>query len=219
MRLRRKPWITEAIHAYDDILFLNIPTALKGKWNLQFKQNKNPLHVEFGTGKGQFISGIAARNPEINYIGMEVQEGVIYYAAKKVSEMESPIENVRLILGDVSQVEDIFSPGEIDCIYLNFSDPWPKARHAKRRLTYRLFLDKYEIILKKGGEIRFKTDNKELFDFSLGEFKERGWTLSQVTYDLHSHPVEGDVETEYEEKFSRKGNSICRLVATRPVRK
>lgn len=219
MRLRRKPWITEAIHAYSDILFLNMPVDCKGKWNLRFTQNKNPLHVEFGTGKGKFISAMAEKNPDVNYIGVEVQEGVIYYAAKKVSEMEPPIENVRLILGDVSQVGDIFSPGEIDCIYLNFSDPWPKARHAKRRLTYRLFLDRYEMLLKEGGEVRFKTDNRDLFDFSLAEFKERGWLLSQITYDLHSHPVEGDVETEYEEKFSRKGHPLCRLVATRPIRK
>ena len=118
----------------------------------------------------------------------------------------------------MKHIQDIFARGEVSVIYLNFSDPWPKARHAKRRLTYREFLKKYEWILKEGGEIRFKTDNKDLFDFSLAEFKEMGWKISFITYDLHREPVKGDVETEYEEKFSRKGNLVCRLVATRPIR-
>lgn len=218
MRLRRKPWIDEAIKDYTDILYMEEPTRLKGKWNNLFPEPENPIHVEFGTGKGRFISRMASVHPDINYIGMEVQEGVIYYAAKKTAEMDPPVANVRLILGDVKHIQDIFARGEVSVIYLNFSDPWPKARHAKRRLTYREFLKKYEWILKKGGEIRFKTDNKDLFDFSLAEFKEMGWKISFITYDLHRKPVKGDVETEYEEKFSRKGNLVCRLVATRPIR-
>ena len=218
MRLRRKPWIDEAIKGYTDILYLEVPTRLKGKWNTLFPEPENPIHVEFGTGKGRFISRMASVHPDINYIGMEVQEGVIYYAAKKTAEMDPPVANVRLILGDVKHIQDIFARGEVSVIYLNFSDPWPKARHAKRRLTYREFLKKYEWILKEGGEIRFKTDNKDLFDFSLAEFKEMGWKISFITYDLHREPVKGDVETEYEEKFSRKGNLVCRLVATRPIR-
>ena len=218
MRLRRKPWIDEAIKDYTDILYMEEPTRLKGKWKTLFPEPENPIHVEFGTGKGRFISRMASVHPDINYIGMEVQEGVIYYAAKKTAEMDPPVANVRLILGDVKHIQDIFARGEVSVIYLNFSDPWPKARHAKRRLTYREFLKKYEWILKKGGEIRFKTDNKDLFDFSLAEFKEMGWKISFITYDLHRKPVKGDVETEYEEKFSRKGNLVCRLVATRPIR-
>ena len=217
MRLRRKPWIDEAIKDYTDILYMEEPTRLKGKWNTLFPEPENPIHV-FGTGKGRFISRMASVHPDINYIGMEVQEGVIYYAAKKTAEMDPPVANVRLILGDVKHIQDIFAQGEVSVIYLNFSDPWPKARHAKRRLTYREFLKKYEWILKEGGEIRFKTDNKDLFDFSLAEFKEMGWKISFITYDLHREPVKGDVETEYEEKFSRKGNLVCRLVATRPIR-
>ena len=216
MRLRRKPWIEEAIKNYTSILFMEEPTDMKGKWRSQFPKSDQPLHVEFGTGKGQFISGMAAIHPDVNYIGMEVQEGVIYYAAQKVAEKDPPISNVRLILGDVSEILNIFDEGEVDVIYLNFSDPWPKKRHAKRRLTYRDFLKRYAVILKEGGEIRFKTDNKDLFDFSLEEFRAMGWELSDVTYDLHAAPVAGDVETEYEEKFSRKGNLICRLVARRP---
>ena len=125
MRLRRKPWIDEAIKEYTDILYLEEPTDQKGKW-----RSENELHVEFGTGKGQFISGMAAIHPQVNFIGMEVQEGVIYYAAKKTAEKEPPLTNVRLILGDVSEILNIFGEGEVDVIYLNFSDPWPKKRHA-----------------------------------------------------------------------------------------
>ena len=159
MRLRRKPWIDEAIKDYTDILYLEEPTRLKGKWNTLFPEPENPIHVEFGTGKGRFISRMASVHPDINYIGMEVQEGVIYYAAKKTAEMDPPVANVRLILGDVKHIQDIFARGEVSVIYLNFSDPWPKARHAKRRLTYREFLKKYEWILKEGGEIRVWVGN------------------------------------------------------------
>lgn len=217
MRLRRKPWIEEAIKEYEGLLYLDEPTTLKGKWRHIFPKENQPLHVEFGTGKGQFISRMADLHRDVNYIGMEVQEGVIYYAAKKTASIEPPLDNVHLILGDVNHIEDIFAPGEVDMIYLNFSDPWPKKRHMKRRLTYRDFLRKYALILSEGGEIHFKTDNKELFDFSIEEFHAMGWILSDVTYNLHEQPVEGEVETEYEEKFSRKGNLVCRLVATRPV--
>lgn len=216
MRLRKKPWIEEAIKEYKDFLFLETPKDKRGVWSKCFKNNENPLHVEFGTGKGRFILGMSLNNPEINFVGMEKQEGVIYYAGKKIAESETEINNVRLILGDVSEIEEVFGKEEVDCIYLNFSDPWPKKRHFKRRLTYRDFLNRYKKILKKDGKIVFKTDNRGLFDFSLDEFKEMGWILSDVTYDLHSNPVEGDVETEYEEKFSRKGNTVCRLVARRP---
>ena len=159
MRLRRKPWIDEAIKDYTDILYMEEPTRLKGKWNTLFPEPENPIHVEFGTGKGRFISRMASVHPDINYIGMEVQEGVIYYAAKKTAEMDPPVANVRLILGDVKHIQDIFARGEVSVIYLNFSDPWPKARHAKRRLTYREFLKKYEWILKEGGEIRVWVGN------------------------------------------------------------
>lgn len=149
MRLRRKLWIDEAIKDYTDILYMEEPTRLKGKWNTLFPEPENPIHVEFGTGKGRFISRMASVHPDINYIGMEVQEGVIYYAAKKTAEMDPPVANVRLILGDVKHIQDIFAQGEVSVIYLNFSDPWPKARHAKRRLTYREFLKNMNGYLKK----------------------------------------------------------------------
>jgi len=216
MRLRRKPWIDEAILEYKDLIDFELPAENKGRWGEVFPES-HPLHVEFGTGKGQFISCMAERHRDVNYVGMELQKGVIYYAAKKVKAIEPPLDNVRLILGDVSGIEDIFAPGEVDVIYLNFSDPWPKARHAKRRLTHRNFLRRYAVILKDDGEIRFKTDNRALFDFSLDEFREAGWRLSDVTFDLHAEPAVDDVETEYEEKFSRKGNSVCRLTAKKPI--
>lgn len=216
MRLRRKPWIEEAIKQYRSVLYLEAPTELKGRWREQFPHPEQPLFLEFGTGKGQFISQMADHLRDVNFIGMERQEGVIYYAAKKLFDAEPPITNARLILGDVSEMLDIFAPGEVDGIYLNFSDPWPKARHAKRRLTHRSFLEKYALLLKPEGSLYFKTDNRDLFDFSIEELTSLGWQLSDVTYDLHSAPVEGDVETEYEEKFSRKGNKVCRLAAKRP---
>jgi tRNA (guanine-N7-)-methyltransferase len=215
MRLRRKPWIDEAIQDYVSFLYLEPPVENKGHWEDVFPK-KQPLHVEFGTGKGQFISRMADQHRDINYIGMERQEGVIYYAAKKTADIEPELDNVRLILGDVSNIDALFAPHEVDVIYLNFSDPWPKKRHAKRRLTHRSFLQKYAAILKKDGEIRFKTDNKDLFDFSIEEFREMKWKLTDVTYDLHADPVPGDAMTEYEEKFSKRGNRICRLVAHIP---
>lgn len=217
MRLRKKPWIEEAIKEYQSVLYLEVPTELKGRWREAFPAPKQPLFLEFGTGKGQFISRMADNFRNVNFIGMERQEGVIYYAAKKLFDTRPPITNAKLILGDVSRMLDIFAPGEVDGIYLNFSDPWPKARHAKRRLTHRAFLEKYAILLKSGGFLYFKTDNRPLFDFSIEELTALGWQLSDVTYDLHSAPVDGDVETEYEEKFSRKGNRVCRLAAKRPM--
>lgn len=219
MRLRRKPWIDQAIQDYTPFLYMEIPRQNKGHWN-EIYPKRQPLHVEFGSGKGQFISRMAEMHRDINYVGMERQKGVIYYTAKKCAAVDDPpLDNVRLILGDVSDIEEIFAPHEVDVIYLNFSDPWPKNRHAKRRLTYRAFLDKYASILKPGGELRFKTDNRPLFDFSIKEFQDRGWHLTDVTYDLHQHPVSGDAETEYEEKFSRKGNHICRLVVHLPLKR
>ena len=210
MRLRRKPWIEEAIKNYTSILFLEEPTDMKGKWETQFPRPEQPLHVEFGTGKGQFISGMAALHPDVNYIGMEVQEGVIYYAAQKTAEKDPPVDNVRLILGDVSEILNIFDEGEVDVIYLNFSDPWPKKRHAKRRLTHVGFLEKYRRLLKKPGELHFKTDNRPLFDFSLEQFEEAGLRVQDVSYDLHAENRSDNIMTEYERKFSGFGEKINR---------
>lgn len=216
MRLRRKPWIDEAIQNFKNFLFLQPPEGISGHWRELFPDGSRPLHVEIGTGKGQFITRMAAMHPDINYVGIEREAGVLYYAGKKVAEAESPLPNVRLLLIDAEELETLFAPGEVDCFYLNFSDPWPKNRHYKRRLTYRGYLAQYAKILKKDGEVRFKTDNRGLFAFSIQEFAEMKWRFLNVTLDLHAHPVEGDAQTEYEEKFSRKGNRICRLAAMSP---
>lgn len=213
MRLRRKPWIDEAIHDYDAYVMLENHGVYKGKWREWFSRPEKPLHIELGTGKGRFIAGMAEAIPEVNFIGMEVQLGVLYYAAQKLYEQEA--SNAKVMLFDIAGIEDIIAPGEVDRFYINFCDPWPKARHAKRRLTYRTFLERYARLLGEQGEIHFKTDNEGLFLFSLEEFKECGWTLKNVSYDLHKTDL-FNVQTEYEEKFSAKGQPIFRLEAIKP---
>lgn len=215
MRLRRKPWIDEAIKEYDSFVHLSGAEQFKGKWNTLFPNPQAPLWVELGTGKGNFISQMAALHGEVNFIGIEIQVGVLYYACKKCAEAE--VTNVQFLKFDVSRIEDIFAPGEVDRFFINFCDPWPKARHAKRRLTYRLFLDRYARLLKEGGAVCFKSDNAGLFDFTLEEFKERQWQLSEVTYDLHHSDIQNEVQTEYEARFSAKGQPIFHCFAVRPT--
>lgn len=164
-----------------------------------------PLHVEIGTGKGQFIARMAAMHPEINYIGIEREAGVLYYAGKKVAESDPHLSNVRLLLIDAEELSALFAPGEVDCFYLNFSDPWPKKRHYKRRLTYRGYLAQYAKLLKQDGEVRFKTDNTGLFAFSIDEFSDMHWRFLNVTFDLHAHPVEGDAQTEMKRSSAERG--------------
>lgn len=214
MRLRRKPWIDDAIKEYDSFLHLQGCEENKGKWRSLFENPKAPLWVELGTGKGSFISQMAQIHENVNFIGIEIQIGVIYYAGKKCADAE--LKNVHLLRFDVARLEDIFAPGEVDRFFINFCDPWPKKRHAKRRLTYRLFLDRYARLLTNNGQIYFKSDNAGLFDFTLGEFEARQWPLSEVTYDLHHSSIENEAMTEYEAKFSAKGQPIFRCVASRP---
>lgn len=171
----------------------------------------HPLHMEIGCGKGRFITTLASLNPDINYIASEMIANIIVLAAEKAKEMD--LGNIRFVSGNVQYMADSIPEGSIDRIYLNFSDPWPKDRHAKRRLTHKNFLDLYEKLLAPGGEVHFKTDNRALFDFSLESFKENGWELSSVTNDLHNSGFEGNVMTEYEERFSSLGFTINRLVA------
>lgn len=213
MRLRRKPWIDEAIHEYDEVVFTEPQTERKGFWRDTYKFDTRPFHVELGTGKGKFITGMAETHKDVNFLGLEVQIGVLYYAAQKLSEAGG--DNGKVMLFDIAEIENIFAEGEVDRFYINFCDPWPKARHAKRRLTYRSFLDRYAKLLGNKGEIHFKTDNKDLFHFSLEEFENCGWTLKNVTFDLHKTDLP-NCRTEYEEKFSAKGNPIFRLEAIKP---
>ena len=205
MRLRNIPRAEGTIQAHHTVI--KRPEDQRGCWRQVFG-NKNPIYIEIGMGKGRFILDMAKKYPDINFVGIERYSSVLLRAVEK---------NVRFVCMDARNVADVFAPGEIETIYLNFSDPWPKARHAKRRLTSKEFLERYEKILPEGGTIEFKTDNTELFNFSLEQIKEAGWTLQRFTYDLHHHEElnKDNVMTEYEEKFSQKGNPINMLIAVR----
>lgn len=188
-------------------------TTRKGTWESIFG-NSNPVHIEIGMGKGQFITTLAQQNPDINYVGIEKYSSVLIRAIAKQEELQLP--NLYFIRMEAEYIADVFAPGEVARIYLNFSDPWPKDRHAKRRLTSKEFLARYDQILVADGEVIFKTDNRELFDFSLEQVPEAGWKLENFTYDLHhSEYLEGNIMTEYETKFVAEGKPICRLVANR----
>lgn len=210
MRLRNKPWAEDYLNEHPDLVVSN-PEDYKGRWNELFGNN-NPLHIEVGTGKGQFITGMAKANPNINYIGIELFDSVIVIAAKKAIEAGQP-ENLRLLNVNGSKLEEYFAKGDVSQVYLNFSDPWPKTRHAKRRLTHANFLSLYEKVLIDNGEIHFKTDNRGLFEFSLMSLTDYGMKLKLVSLDLHNDDVEDNIMTEYEEKFSSKGQPIYRLEA------
>ena len=216
MRLRNIPRAESVLEACKEVV--KDPESLRGDWNQTFKKEQ-PLHIEIGMGKGQFLLTLAAKNPQINYIGIERYSSVLLRAVEKFQELEAEGKapaNIRFICMDANDLPTVFAPAEVSRIYLNFSDPWPKDRHAKRRLTSHEFLARYEKILKKDGTLEFKTDNKDLFDYSLEEMKNaEGWELTAFTYDLHHDVVlsEGNVMTEYEEKFSSIGNPICKMEA------
>jgi len=210
MRLRNKPWAKDFMAEHPDVLILD-PEGKKSHWAEEFG-NDSPIHIEVGTGKGQFVIGMALANPEINYIGIEHFDNVIVSALEKTIEAEKPA-NLRLMRVNGEELEAIFIKSEIDRVYLNFSDPWPKDRHEKRRLTHPNFLAKYEGVLKENGEIHFKTDNRPLFEYSLVSLTNYGMKLLSVSLDLHANMPEDNVLTEYEEKFSSKGQPIYRLEA------
>lgn len=212
MRLRKVKGAKEAILA--STFVIHDATDKKEHWNEVFG-NTNPIHLEIGMGKGRFLTALAKQNPDINYIGMERYDSVLVRALEK-REQEEEIRNLFYLCEDAKNIEEIFAPEEISRIYLNFSDPWPKDRHAKRRLTSTEFFTRYHRILAKDGEVIFKTDNRILFDFSLEQVPLAGWKLKDVTFDLHHSEYAGqNIMTEYEEKFSSMGNPIFRLVAYR----
>ena len=186
----------------------------KGCWSEVFGR-KVPLHIEVGMGKGQFMMQLALQNPDINYVGIEMYSSVLLRAVQKMEE--APMDNLRFIRMDAREIEEVFDKGEVDKIYLNFSDPWPKDRHAKRRLPSRQFLARFDQILKKEGNLEFKTDNRDLFDFAVEEVEPAGWKIDAITYDLHHDEVmnQGNILTEYEEKFSSKGNPIYKYIISR----
>lgn len=211
MRLRNIRGSREAVA--EDGYVIHKPEEYKGRWCGLFG-NHAPIHVEIGMGKGRFIMELASKNPHINYIGIEKYSSVLFRALEKRRETE--LKNLYFIRFDAEYLTEIFDKGEVSRIYLNFSDPWPKERHVKRRLTSRQFLSKYDLILKEEGEVILKTDNRDLFDFSLEEVKESGWRLKDVTYDLHHSEYAGEnIMTEYELRFSSEGKPICKLTAFR----
>jgi len=215
MRLRNIPGADEAIQ--NSPYCIDDPAANKGKWHTLF-DNKNEIHMEIGMGKGRFLMDLARLNPNINYIGVERYTSVLLRAVQKMDE--TPLSNVRFICVDAALLPEYFEKGEVSKIYLNFSDPWPKDRHARRRLTSSEFLARYNEILKDDGTLEFKTDNQDLFTFSLEEVETSPiFKLDISTRDLHSDPVlnEGNVMTEYEEKFSSKGNPICKMIISKKM--
>ena len=217
MRLRNIPGAKEAI--VESEFVISEPEKRKGKWKELFG-NENPVHLEIGMGKGRFMMDMARLHPKINYIGIEMYDSVLLRAVQKYEalvEEGQRLENLYFLRMDARNLENVFEKGEVGKIYLNFSDPWPKARHASRRLTSREFLARYDKVLAPDGVIEFKTDNRGLFDFSLEEVPEAGWKLLAHTYDLHhdEEMVKGNVMTEYEEKFSSMGNPICKMVIAR----
>ena len=209
MRLRNIPGARQTIAESQWIV--QDPAACKGKWRERFG-NDYPVHLEIGTGKGKFINQLAAENPDINYVGIEKYSSVLIRALDKLDETQ--ITNLLFIRGDSELICEYFGEGEVDRIYLNFSDPWPKDRHAKRRLPSKEFLRRFAQILSDEGTIEFKTDNRDLFDFAVDEVEAGGFKILQITYDLHNDPVmnQGNIMTEYEERFSAKGNPICKYI-------
>ncbi|CAK8053763.1 tRNA (guanosine(46)-N7)-methyltransferase TrmB [Eupransor demetentiae] len=217
MHLRSKPWAKPWLEAHQDLVIpQDAATELRGSWQGQFAKQQ-PIHVEIGSGKGQFIMNMALAHPDINYIGMEIQETAVAIAARKSFDSVGILPNLRYIYGNGNGVETYFEKGEIDKIYLNFSDPWPKTRHEARRLTYKSFLKSYEAVLPEHGEVEFKTDNRHLFEYSLVSFMKYGmrWEADDYSMDLHADPdkVEGNIKTEYEEKFLAKGQPIYKITA------
>ena len=209
MRLRNVTGSREVIAACDYVI--HNERECRGKWKEIFG-NDHPIRIEIGMGKGRFIMDLARQNPDINYIGIEKYSSVLIRGIQKLEA--DPLPNLYFIRMEAEEITTVFAEGEVDRIYLNFSDPWPKDRHAKRRLPSREFLRRYDEILIPDGVIEFKTDNHDLFQFALEELEPAGWKILQMTEDLHHNAkmMEGNVMTEYEERFSSKGNPICKYV-------
>ncbi len=220
MRLRNIPRADSVLKECKEVV--KNEHEYREKWHDIFG-NSHPIHIEIGMGKGQFLLTLARQNPEVNYIGIERYSSVLLRAVEKLQFQEPPesasaLTNIRFICMDARNIADVFAQGEISRIYLNFSDPWPKARHAARRLTSREFLARYEKVLAEDGSIEFKTDNRPLFDFSVSEVQACPFfKIDGCTYDLHHDPSmnPGNIMTEYEERFSSMGNPICKLIARR----
>lgn len=211
MRLRKVKNAKERLEVNNNPFFISDPELNKGKWNEVFN-NTNPIHIEIGCGKGQFISTLAKLNPDINYIAIEKFDSVLLRCLEKV--IDSGLTNLKLCVMDAQMISNYFKQDEVKRIYLNFSDPWPKKHHAKRRLTSPLFLEQYKLILDKKGEIFFKTDNRGLFEYSLESISNNGFSISNISLDLHKdlEKYPDNITTEFEDKWSKLG-PIYRLEA------
>ncbi|NEZ47502.1 tRNA (guanosine(46)-N7)-methyltransferase TrmB [Clostridium niameyense] len=213
MRLRKKWWARPEIEKSD--IFIKNHRECRGEWSKEFNNN-NEIHLELGCGRGGFISKLAYNNPNINYIGVDLKDEVIVYAIRKVKETKnedgSDLKNVRFLTMNIMSIAEVFEENEINKIYINFCNPWPKERHNKRRLTHTKFLTEYKKFLKPNSEIWFKTDDKDLFEDSKEYFKESGFDIKYITYDLHNSDFTKNTKTEYEEKFSSMGMNIMFLI-------
>lgn len=207
MRMRRKKHLQERLEACNVWMVTELP---EGGWQEIF-DNARPVHVEIGCGKGKFVAEMAQRHPEINFVAVEKCPDVLVLAMERTKEAD--LGNVRFVSGDIIALNDLFPDGTVELIYLNFSDPWPKNGTAKRRLTAEGFLNLYRRMLKSGGGIWMKTDNRKLFEFSLSNFEQNGFRLDHVCYDLHHSEFQDNVMTEYEMRFSEQGMPIYRLEA------
>ena len=216
MRLRNVPGSREVIAAHPLCFLEEDPQSPAGRWAEIFGSD-HPIHIEVGMGKGQFITTLAMQNPAVNYIGIEKYSSVLVRALEKLDAMETPPSNIRFIRMDAENICSMFARHEVSRIYLNFSDPWPKDRHAKRRLTSQQFLKRYDQILVPDGQLEFKTDNQDLFRFSLEQAEPAGWKRIASTWDLHHDEIlnAGNIMTEYEQKFSAQGNPICKMSLSR----
>jgi tRNA (guanine-N7-)-methyltransferase len=207
MRLRKKWWARPEMEQAS--YFITDPKEYIGKWSTEFK-NRNEIHLELGCGRGKFITDKALNNKDINYIGIDLKDEVLIYTTRKIEELE--LKNVRIIPLNISFIEGVFEKDEISKIYINFCNPWPKDRHNKRRLTHTNFLNEYKKFLKPEGEIWFKTDNEDLFQASQDYFKENGFEIKYITYDLHESDFQDNIVTEYEMKFTSLGMKTMFMV-------
>lgn len=215
MRVRHKKWAAPYIQAHPKLIVTDDPDHWQGHWEDRFPKDQ-PIALEIGTGKGRFINTMAQKHPEINFVGIELEPSVIAMALKTTVNLKLP--NVQYICGNGNAVASYFDPHQISKLFLNFSDPWPKHRHAKRRLTSPRFLAQYRPILVPGAKIEFKTDNRPFFEYSLKSFNNHGLVFEDVTLDLHHSPDElkHNVMTEYEQKKMGQG-PIYRISVHFPV--
>lgn len=216
MRVRKKEWARPELENANFVITSSdkYPPNFKGKWNEEFK-NSNPIYLELGCGTGKFISENAIKNPDINFIGIDLKDEILMYAKRTVEEIKDDgyVDNIRLVPMQIEFIENVFEKNEISKIYINFCNPWPKRRHNKRRLTYNYFLEKYKGFLKPNSQIWFKTDDKILFDDSQEYFTSSGFIIKYLTYDLHNSGFENNITTEYEKRFLSLGQPIMFLIA------